>query len=80
MVGSCFIWEPSPIHTGGAPAEKLAQEFRLFLYFSVLPFTSETSSDNALARVSKSRTGGFQRLVGTVGTKPVVFVLEYSAC
>ena len=50
----------------------------LFLSFSVLTFTGETSSPNALARVSKSRTGGFQRLVGTVGTKPVVFVLDDS--
>ena len=50
----------------------------MFLYFSVLTFTLGTSLNNALVKVSKSRTGGFQRLMGTVGTKPVVFVLEYS--
>jgi hypothetical protein len=33
----------------------------LFLSFSVLTFTGETSSPNALARVSKSRTGDFHR-------------------
>ena len=50
----------------------------MFLYFSVLTFTCETPSHNALARVSKSRTGGFQRFCGTVGTKPVVLAAEYS--
>ena len=50
----------------------------LFLSFSVLTFTGETSSPNALARVSKSRTGDFHRLMGTGGTKPVVLQLDDS--
>ena len=33
----------------------------LFLYFCVLTFTWQTSRHNALARVSKSRTGDFHR-------------------
>jgi hypothetical protein len=32
----------------------------LFLCLGVLAFTSETSSDNALAKVSKSRVSGFE--------------------
>jgi hypothetical protein len=34
----------------------------LFLSLGVLAFTSETSSDNALAKVSKSRAGDFQSI------------------
>src|SRR5215468_11714519 len=33
---------------------------RLFLYLGVLSFTSETSSNNLLLRVSKSRVAGFR--------------------
>ncbi len=76
MVGSCFIWELSPIHTGSARAVKTTGGFRLFLYFSVLTFTLGTSLNNALVKVSKSRTGDFHRLMGTVSTKPVVLNLS----
>ena len=60
------------------PSRETRKEFRLSLSFSVLTFTCEAPSHNALARVSKSRTGGFHRLMGTVGTEPVVFHVEYS--
>ena len=69
---SRFTRELSPIRAGFAQAKGL------FLYFSDLTFTSESAADNRLVKVSKSRTGDFQRFVALLEQSLSYFGMEYS--
>lgn len=71
------MMQPSTLaHEGRVPALELKGELRLFLSFSVLTFTRQTCWRNALARVSKSRTGGVRERFQLPKPVPVVLRSE----